>query len=300
MNKVCLTGVSGFVGQNLWKYLAAEGEGLSSLSLREKIDNTLLNNADVVVHLAGKAHDLKNTSDPEEYYHANFELTKKLYDVFLESNVQTFIFISSVKAVADNADFPLTENTVPNPLTHYGKSKLMAEEYIQNRPLPAGKFLYILRPSMIHGPGNKGNLNLLYNFIRKKIPYPLGCFQNRRSFLSIENLCFVINEFINNKTIPSGTYHVADDESLSTNELIIQIGMLIGLKPTIWKINKKLIQQLAKIGDLLHLPFNSGVLGKLAENYEVSNKKLLEALHIELPVSAREGIKKTILSFKKS
>jgi nucleoside-diphosphate-sugar epimerase len=85
----------------------------------------------------------------------------------------------------------LTEEVEPKPLTHYGKSKLMAEEYILSQPLSVGKSYYILRPCMIHGPGNKGNLNLLYQIVQKGIPYPLAAFENKRSFLSIENLCFI-------------------------------------------------------------------------------------------------------------
>ena len=113
-----------------------------------------------IVHLAGKAHDIKNASNPEEYYETNFELTKRLYDAFLKSNAKKFIFISSVKAAADKVDGILTEDILPNPETHYGLSKLKAEEYILSQELPADKAYYIIRPCMIHGHGNKGNLNL--------------------------------------------------------------------------------------------------------------------------------------------
>ena len=73
---------------------------------------------------------------------------------------------------------------------------------------------------MIHGPNNKGNLNLLYSFVKKNIPYPFGSFENKRSFVSIDNLCFVIKELIENKEIPSGVYNISDDQTLSTNELV--------------------------------------------------------------------------------
>ena len=81
----------------------------------------------------------------------------------------------------------LTEDTIPNPKTHYGISKLQAENYILDQKLPEGKRVYILRPCMIHGPGNKGNLNLLYTLVKKGFPWPLGAFENQRSFLSIDN-----------------------------------------------------------------------------------------------------------------
>ena len=75
--------------------------------------------------------------------------------------------------------------------------------------------MYIIRPCMIHGPGNKGNLNLLYGVVNKGIPWPLGAFENRRSFTSIGNLCVVIDGFLT-KNVPSGIYHMGDDEALST------------------------------------------------------------------------------------
>ena len=85
-----------------------------------------------------------------------------------------------------------------------------------------GKQVYIMRPCMIHGPGNKGNLNLLYGVVKKGIPWPLGAFENRRSFTSVGNLCYVIDGLLT-KSVPSGIYHMGDDEALSTNELIAVI-----------------------------------------------------------------------------
>ena len=95
------------------------------------------------------------------------------------------------------------------------------------------KSVFILRPCMIHGPGNKGNLNLLYKVVSKSIPWPLGAFDNRRSFTSIDNLCFVIDRLISEKSRP-GVYHIADDEPLSTNELIEVICETMGRKARIW------------------------------------------------------------------
>src|SRR5690606_31466401 len=102
-----------------------------------------------------------------------------LYDWYLKSKATKFIYASSVKAIADSVEGELTEDTPARPLTAYGISKLKAEEYIQQLSLGmTSKAFYILRPCMVHGPGNKGNLNLLYKFVTKGIPYPLGAFNN--------------------------------------------------------------------------------------------------------------------------
>lgn len=298
MIKVSITGSTGFVGSNLSKYLAASNCNVEGYSLRAKQWVGSVVASDCIVHLAGKAHDLHNTSNPDEYYRVNFELTKELYNMFLQSDAKQFIFISSVKAAADSLQGILTENIESTPATHYGKSKLAAEQYIQSQPLPCGKTYYILRPCMIHGPGNKGNLNLLYKLVSKGIPYPLASFINSRSFLSVENLCFVIREILEKDDIPSGIYNVADDEPLSTNEVVSLLAQAQNKSPRLLNIPKVLISGLAKLGDRLHLPLTSERLQKLTEDFVVSNKKIKEALNKELPLTAREGLLKTARSFR--
>jgi nucleoside-diphosphate-sugar epimerase len=296
---ITVTGASGFVGKNLQLYLK-DVHQLNGLSVRYIANQTFqIEDANAIIHLAGKAHDVKKVSQPQDYYDANFELTKQLFDAFLTSNASVFIFLSTVKAVADTVDGILTEETTPNPKTHYGIAKLQAEKYILSKNLPDNKRVYILRPCMIHGPENKGNLNLLYKIVAKGLPWPLGSFQNQRSFLSIENLCFVIKELLENKTIVSGIYQVADDEPLSTNQLIQLLGVSLNKKSRIFKIPISFIKTIAKLGDVLHLPLNSERLQKLTENYVVSNHKIKKAIGKSLPVTSDEGLLVTFNSFKK-
>jgi nucleoside-diphosphate-sugar epimerase len=289
---IFLTGSSGFVGKsilsnfsnqfNFTKYTRG-----ANFNIKEEI----------VIHCAGKAHDLKNTSDENEYYSVNTELTKNLYDAFLSSDAKIFIALSSVKAVADKLETELTEDYIPNPITHYGKSKLLAEQYILSKEIPHNKRVFILRPCMIHGYGNKGNLNLLYKIVSKGFPWPLGAFDNKRSFCSIDNLCFIIYELIQNENIISGIYNVADDEPLSTNDLIKLISSSQSKKYMIWKLPVNLIKFFSKLGDLFNLPLNSERLNKLTETYIVSNAKIKVAINKPLPFTVKEGLMKTLNSF---
>lgn len=299
MHKVVVTGAGGFVGGHLCSYLAAHGLEVQPLSLRNTVAQIRLDNdVTTVIHLAGKAHDLKNVSDPSAYHEINTVLTRKIYDAFLQSSAQTFIFLSSVKAVADEVNGVLTEETPPDPKTAYGISKLQAEAYIEQQPLPPGKRYFILRPCMIHGPRNKGNLTLLYKLVSKKIPWPLKAFDNRRSFLSVENLCFVIHQLLMNTAAPMGCYQVADDEPLSTNEVVRIIAAELGIRPRLWNVPKWLVTTLARIGDAVPFPLNSERLQKLTESYVVSNQKLKNTLRLSLPQSAENGIRTTIRSLK--
>lgn len=295
--KLTITGINGFVGQNLSKFLKNKGFEVSGLSLRNQW--SFPNEADAIIHLAGKAHDTSNTAEESEYFKVNRDLTIQLFDEFLKSNTRDFFFFSSVKAAADSVNGILDENHQSNPKTAYGRSKNEAEQYLLNQELPSGKRLFIIRPCMIHGPGNKGNLNLLYKVVEKGIPWPLAAFHNERSFLGIDNLNFLIAEMLLNQNISSGIYNFADDRSISSNELISIINSVLGKKPKLWKISKSLIEKVASVGDKAKLPLNSERLKKLTESYVVSNEKIKNALKInQLPESTEEGLSKTIESFK--
>jgi nucleoside-diphosphate-sugar epimerase len=299
--QILITGITGFVGQNLRSYLTEDFDvkGITRKGNNGLTYKTFLKenkSYDVMIHLAGKAHDLKKESKDNEYYEANFELTKRLYNQFLQSEAQQFIYISSVKAVADSIKGVLTEETTPNPITVYGKSKRMAEDYILAN-LHATKKVYILRPCMIHGPGNKGNLNLLFDLVRRGFPWPLGGFDNQRSFLSIENLCFVIKELLVQETVLSGIYNIADDDAISTNELVALISKSQNKRVRIFSVPKRLITGIAKTGDFLRLPLNSERLQKLTDSFVVGNLKIRKAIDKPFPVNVKSGLLKTFASF---
>ena len=317
---ILVTGIHGFIGSNFIRALR-DKHTLYGLDIifpcRDGVIQTFswrdieptsfpfqtLPQFDAIIHLAGKAHDTKNQSAAQSYFDINTGLTQKIFDFFLESSAKKFIFFSSVKAAADSVvGDMLTEDVIPAPVGAYGESKIKAEEYIKEHLeySTTEKQVYILRPCMIHGPGNKGNLNLLYNVVKKGIPWPLGDFDNRRSFTSIDNLCYVIEGLLN-QDVPTGIYHMGDDEALSTNELIGIMCEVMGKKPHIWKMNKRVMEGCAGLGTLMHLPLNTERLRKLTENYVVSNAKIKAALGIDkLPVTAKEGLMKTIRSFEET
>ena len=298
-----ITGINGFIGQNTIEYFSKED--ILCVSSKPKSNQISyldfskqnINGRKIFIHLAGYSHDQKNTASSQVYYEVNTELTKKIFDAFLGSEAKVFITLSSVKAVADQVEGELTEEQKPIPVTHYGKSKLLAELDIFSKEIPEGKRVYVLRPCMIHGPGNKGNLSLLYKLVSKNIPWPLGAFENKRSFCSIDNLMFVFKELIDREDIPSGIYNVADDEPLSTNELIRLIAQSQNRNPKFWNISKRFIEGVASIGDKLHLPLNTERLQKLTSSYVVSNTKIKAVIGRPLPVSSREGLLKTFRSF---
>lgn len=327
--KILITGVHGFVGSNLVKALSREHtiygldivcperDGVVKTYTWKELPAVANLGIEAVIHLAGKAHDTRNKSGAEIYFTVNTGLTQTIFDLAMDvTSVKKFIFFSTVKSAADYVPGEiLTEECVPTPVGPYGESKIKAENYIIGKYAPEAmenpyhtfgdstiyknKKVYIMRPCMIHGPGNKGNLNLLYGVVSKGMPWPLGAFENRRTFTSIGNLCVVIEGLLT-RDVESGIYNMADDEALSTNELIEVICEATGKKTHIWKIPRGLMNGVARVGGWLHLPLNPLRMQKLTENYVVSNAKIKKALGIQqMPVRAKDGLMDTIRSFVK-
>jgi len=279
-----MTGSHGFVGANLIEALSGEYEIIRWNAREDKA----MPDIDAVIHLAGLAHDTKHTTEAEAYFKVNTVLTQQIYNRFLESSAKKFIFFSSIKA--QDGD------------TAYAKSKKAAEEYILSRKQgdketrrQGDKQTYILRPCMIHGKGNKGNLNLLVKWVKKGLPWPLAAFENKRSFASMGNMTYVVSELLKTD-VESGVYNICDDEAVSTNELIELICECMGKKAHLWRIPQGLMKGIAKMGDALHLPLNSERLGKLTEDYVVDNQKIKQAFGIgKMPLNAKDGLQQTLI-----
>ncbi|WP_270089170.1 NAD-dependent epimerase/dehydratase family protein [Sphingobacterium sp. SYP-B4668] len=294
--KVTILGASGFIG----KHLLSGIKDVCGSSLRRDGWQNDLKSSVVILNLVGKAHDHKGTATEQDYYYANLELTKQIFQVFVSSSAKLFIHISSLAALEEfESNRPLTEENNCHPESWYGSSKRAAEEWLLDQELPSDKKLVILRPTMVHGPGDKGNLGLLYKLISRGIPYPLSSFDNSRSFISISNFCFFIEQIIENyDKLESGIYHIADDEPISTNEIIEVIKKVTNKKVMSISLPKYLVRMIAKVGDVIPIPLNTKRLKKMTSDLLVSNQKIKAALGIEkLPLTAKEGLERTIRSF---
>ena len=283
--KFLITGAYGFVGTNLCKYLAEKGHACLALDIPaakrddvpyvsfytwDELDKLPV--VDAVVHLAGKAHDLKKVASEQSYFDINVGLTEK---IFAAAKTTRFIYFSSSKADANG--------------NAYGRSKLAAEQFLNGRAI-------VLRPAMIHGPGNKGNLNLLWGIARRGLPWPLAAFENKRSFTSIANICAAVEALCERGE--NGIYPIADDEMISTNRLIELIAETCGKRAKLWRVPKGVMRMVAKIGDVLHLPLNTERIVKLTEDSFVNNSHLKSQLGWKrMPIRAEEGMRRTLRSF---
>lgn len=299
--RVLLTGASGFIGRHLVQEL--EGyelwaishsrksiEGVSHVFAWDKLDN-IEGEFEAIVHLAGLAHDTQNQSTEDDYFAVNKGLTKQLLSHCDRLNVKTFVYLSSVKAVVDSTcDEKIDELTPCSPSHVYGRSKLAAEQVIDQTMINAPRV--ILRPVMVYGPGQKGNLKTLEKLLSLRIPFPFGKWKNKRSVLFVGNLTSCIKTIIEKKP-DSGTYFIADDQSVSTVDLLRLIAKGIGVKPLFIPTPNGLIKGLLKLMPARVHAITNKVLGSL----EVDNQKLKSALSIEeMPFSTIDGFEKTFQS----
>lgn len=293
---IVISGSTGFIGRNLVDAIS----GSTGLSLRDEHWRKEIRLATCIINLVGKAHDHKGSATEGDYFHANVNLTKEVFYEFLNSSADLMIHVSSIAALEELESInPLTELDKCRPKSWYGKSKRSAEEWLLSQDLPHCKKLIILRPPMIFGPGDKGNLGLLYSLITKRIPYPLASFTNSRSFLSIYNFVYFIEQIIKNKgKLESGIYHIADNESISTNDIIKIIKETTGKKSFNIALPKWLVKGIAKIGDVIPIPLNSIKLKKMTANLLVSNDKIKNHIgSVQLPLTTKEGMVKTFQNF---
>lgn len=300
MDKILITGASGFVGQHLLGYFKEIGWEVHALS-RDKNDSLLSYTweeldaipwADykAVIHLAGLAHDVNTARASDAYFEVNQGLAEQVFTRYNTVAKGIFIYMSSIKVVGDASDAPLVETDACKPDGIYGRSKLVAEESLLK--LGSEGKLLIFRPCLIYGKGNKGNLMLLEKLIRYRIPYFFGKFENKRSLLSINNLTYIFHQSMVS-SIPPGVYHLSDDTALSTKDLIKQIGSAKGIKPIFINLPKSLCALIADIGTKMNLPINHKVLQKLTGNMVVSNSKIKKYLgRASMPFDTPTEIKK--------
>lgn len=292
--RVLITGIRGFVGHNLAIQLAKEhrvfglsraADGRNTFSW-DDLSHGRVPAVDAIIHLAALVHDTNHEARPDEYFKINTGLTQKIYEYFCRhGEISKFIFFS-------------TQTVSTGIHTPYGESKRRAEQFIiDNIARANGRQVCILRPCMIYGPGNKGNLNLLYNIVSRGLPWPLGAFDNRRSFVSVVNVGHIVSQILMTK-IDNGVYDIADDETMSTNELVATICQAIGRKPRILKVPKWIVRAAAQAGDKIPIiPLNTERLSKLTEDYVVNNTPIKTALGINrMPVNTHDGILAAIRS----
>jgi len=279
-NKIFITGVTGYLGSNFVKQYQNNYKFEKFSLLTQKLENIDFDNIDIVLHCAALVHQ-KVKYSYEKYYEVNVKYPVKLAKLAKQNGVKQFVFISTI-AVYDEDKEKLDEHTTCKPITPYGKSKLEAEEQLLK--LSDDTFIVsIIRPPMVYGKNAPGNMDSLVKLIKKLPIIPLGGIENKRNFISIQNLCHLVDVVIEQKS--SGIFLVSDDEPLSTSKLIELIAKNLDKKTYLIKI--PFFESLLK---LVKPSFHKRLYGSL----EVDNSITKEKLNLKNPYSVEEGIEMMI------
>ncbi len=286
MLTIAVTGANGFVGQRFMRY-KTEKYKLVPVPLRStKPQSISLQNVDAIVHLAGKAHDMK-LRDEKVYFDINYALTKELAEHALRSGVKHFIYISSVKVYGEGSDTPLDEASPCHPEDPYGRSKLKAEEYLQTLQDPEFT-ISIVRPPVVYGPGVKGNIIRLLEAIDKGSMLPLGNTRNQRSMVFLDNLIELLHRIIDSRA--SGIFVAGDEQPLSTDGLIQLISNKLGRKTRLLSIPGFMRKLMSMV--------KPGLYKRLFGSFVVDNSGTNKRLNFTPPYSTDHGIEQMVKWYK--
>lgn len=314
MMKVLLTGASGFIGSQLQKRLPPEGtlllgrdkpedytsEQFYELKIGSDTDySAILNGVDVIVHLAARVHIMTdNASEPLEVYREiNTRGTVNFARQAAKSNVKRFVFVSSIKVngEATTLSKPFTSGDVLAPEDDYGISKAEAEIELFEIGKATGMEIVVIRPTLVYGPGVKGNFASLMSLVSKGVPLPFGCIKdNRRSLVSVTNLVDLIATCIDHPKAANQIFLVSDDHDVSTSEMVSRMASALGMPR--WQIPvPSWCYQL--VGRLLG---KQDVVYRLLGSLQVDITHTKETLSWTPPQSLEEGFKQTAQEFLKS
>ncbi|MDO8502310.1 MAG: NAD-dependent epimerase/dehydratase family protein [Gemmatimonadaceae bacterium] len=312
---VAVTGASGFIGRRLCESLArdevrvrgitrsATGMNVPGVETAIAADITdrdalraALSGVSTVVHLAARVHaKAEGIGDPgSECSRINVDGTALLLKEAVAAGVGTFVFISSVKAVADQSDRVLTSDTPPQPVDAYGESKLEAERLVRVVGVREGLRAPILRLPNVYGPGMKANMGLLFRVVDRGLPLPLRSVRNRRSFAYVDNAVAAIRGLMTSPAAAGETVYVSDEQDVSTPELIRHIARALGRPARLFPFPRAMLRAVAGSGGLLsrfppfHLTGDSltAVLGSLF----VDTSRLRETTGYKPPISLERGM----------
>ncbi|MGO9039155.1 MAG: NAD-dependent epimerase/dehydratase family protein [Steroidobacteraceae bacterium] len=246
MTIIGVSGASGFLGRHLCPALRALGNDVIEMSRADLGSENLcrkLEGADVVIHLAARAHVLQDTSGESraEFWKSNVGLTQSIARAAKSAGVRRFVFLSSAGVLGANSPpGGFDDDSLPCPHDAYTASKLEAEMWL-SAELGARMQLAILRPPLIYGPGAKGNFRRLLRLALKGWPLPIGGFRAQRSMIGIRNIVDLIRVVATDPRVTRATLLAADRETISVSELFRVVSRLAGHRPWLAPVPPALI-----------------------------------------------------------
>lgn len=281
-----VTGANGFIGQHLCSLL--ESSQIPHRPCARRSENgryyaygnlfefsqwpELFQGAHTVVHLAAMVHEMNKSADQaSEYMKFNCEMTARLAKEAKKSGVRRFIFVSSIKVNGESTtDRPFSSEDHPNPQDAYAKSKLAAEQELLKLHDDQKFEVVIIRTPLTYGPGVKGNIRTLISLIKLRLPLPFGAVTNRRSLISVYNLCDLLKTCITKNSLKKNIFLASDNDDVSLTQLIMTLAQGLQIRLFLIPVPQSILIGLLKL------------IGQRAYS-----QRLLENLHVDIGATMR-------------
>lgn len=307
-----ITGATGFIGKRLGHALLEEGRSCRTLSRQVVLGNNIFNGdlsdkpslslacagIERVFHCAGYAHAFSSLSGDDEAMHwrVNFEGTRNLVEAAGQAGVRCFVFLSSVKAMAEPSNGCAAEDFAGDPETAYGLSKLAAEKAVLAAGQRYGMHVVNLRLAMVYGAGGRGNLERMGRLVKRGWFPPLPETGNHRSLIHVDDVVSAMRLVADNDRASGKTYIVAGQEAPSGRALFNALRAAQGLPSCNWTVPVSLLRFAANLGDGLErwlrrrVPLDTEALDRLLGSAWYSPAYIERDLGWRAKVSLHDGL----------
>ena len=321
--RVLVTGATGFVGRHLLPVLQQGGCQVRAAYRSDRSTNArdtlfewvpvgdigpdtswagAMAGVDVVIHLAALAHQMGPAAETREseFLRVNALGTAQLAECAAEAGVSRFVMLSSIAAMGPYADEPLAETGPCTPVTPYGRSKLEGERAVQRLLADGPTDWCILRPPLIYGPGNPGNMARLLRLIERGLPLPLGRVEARRSYVYVGNLVDLLSRCLTHPGASRRVFVVDDGEPIATRALVRLLAKYAGKPARLLPVPPWALKALGRLGDQLQriLGSSAGIdsysIDRLMGSLVVDSRAVREALGWSPPFSQEAGLRLTV------
>lgn len=310
MKCIAITGTDGFIGQAVVPELVAAGHRILAVSrsarpiagaevrpiadLTDADWSSALRGADTVVHLAGRAHVMREREADAltAYRRINATATEALARAAAAAGVRRFVFASTIKVMGEFSPRPFVESDTPRPADAYGISKLEAERSLADIGAATGLEVVILRPPLVYGPGVKANFLALMNAVARGLPLPLGAARQPRSFIHVRNLSVAFRLAVESPRAVGQCYVVRDGEDISMAELIVRLAVALGRRARLVPVPEPMMRLAGR------LTGTSDRIARLFDALAVDDSKIRRELGFVPPVSLARGLTETAAWFR--
>lgn len=292
--KILVTGASGFIGRHLVPALQSQGlVVMTGLAWQGSRFAQELEAAGItaVIHLAGMAHGQVAAAEQQQLHQVNAVATDQLFAACQQAGVETFIWLSSIKAIAERASEPLLVDHVPQPEDAYARSKAAGEQLLAARvgsPDNSGTHptrLVVVRPPLVYGPGVAANFFQLIHWAGRGIPLPFAGATALRSLVGVDNLVSFLHHALQ---APTGTYHVSDGDDQSVAQLLRSCAQLMQRPIRLFSVPDALLLTLGQ------LTGRRGQVERLLQPLRVDISQSCTRLSWQPPFSVEQQLEGTV------